>query len=69
MKRAVSNFDTALFICSFKRVAVLRSFVEYARDDRPTVSQRVSFTCSFVGLCRIRLSQGIETEGAGSLLL
>ena len=28
---AVSNFDTAIFICSFKGVAVLRSFVETAR--------------------------------------
>ena len=31
--------------------------------------KRTSFACSFVGLCRMRLSQGIETEGAGSLLL
>ena len=25
--------------------------------------------CPFMGLCRMWLSQGIETEGAGSLLL
>ena len=37
--------------------------------DRCTVSKRTSFTCAFVRLCRMRQSQGIETEGAGSLLL
>ena len=40
----------------------------YIRDRR-AVSKRTSKTCPFVGICSMRLSQGIETEGAGSLLM
>ena len=37
--------------------------------NRWAVSQRTSITCSFVFFFRMRLSQGIETEGAGNLLM
>ena len=39
------------------------------RLDRSRVSEVTRFTCHWEGLCRMRFSQGIETEGDGSLLM